>query len=222
MLSRILCSDAVQTTRVVWRSRFAEAREAPQTTASANTSSGEVAQLKKRIAEMTAAMEQQTRDAYQAGFRAGEASGREAAAGEVKVVVERLAQTIDEVAGTRADVLRRAESDVVHLSITIARRILHRELSLDNGALEALIKAAVEKLQGQELHRVRVHPEQQQLIRNCLEEMGRGQNIEIVSDPTQAKGGAIFEIARGSLDASVDTQLREIERGLVDQLAERL
>ena len=34
-------------------------------------------------------------------------------------------------------------------------------------------------------------------------------------------GGAIFEIGRGSLDASVDTQLGEIERGLVDRLGDR-
>jgi flagellar biosynthesis/type III secretory pathway protein FliH len=31
----------------------------------------------------------------------------------------------------------------------------------------------------------------------------------------------VFEISRGCLDASLDTQLREIERGLVDQLKSR-
>jgi flagellar biosynthesis/type III secretory pathway protein FliH len=51
--------------------------------------------------------------------------------------------------------------------------------------------------------------------------MGRGQEVEIVSDAAQARGGALFEISRGALDASVETQLREIERGLVDEMEMR-
>jgi len=55
----------------------------------------------------------------------------------------------------------------------------------------------------------------------CLEELGRATDIEVLADPAQPKGGAVFESSRGSLDASVDTQLREIERGLTDQLQKR-
>ena len=92
---------------------------------------------------------------------------------------------------------------------------------LDTSLAPTLIRAALEKLQAQEVYRVRVHPEHQLVLRACLEESGRGGNIEVLSDPLQARGGAVFEMSRGSLDASVETQLREIERGLVDQLQER-
>jgi flagellar biosynthesis/type III secretory pathway protein FliH len=54
------------------------------------------------------------------------------------------------VAGAREEVLRRAEADVVKLSIEIARRVLHRELAMDSSALGGLIRAALEKLQAQE------------------------------------------------------------------------
>jgi flagellar biosynthesis/type III secretory pathway protein FliH len=43
----------------------------------------------------------------------------------------------------------------------------------------------------------------------------------VISDPVQREGGAVFEIGRGSLDASVETQLAEIERGLIDKLEAR-
>ena len=118
------------------------------------------------------------------------------------------------MAATRAETIRRAEADTVRLSIEIARRVLHRELSVDGSALEALIKAALEKLQAQEVYRVRVHPDQEKLVRACLDQTGRGQAIEVVGDPVQPRGGAVFEISRGALDASVETQLAEIERGL--------
>jgi len=55
-------------------------------------------------------------------------------------------------------------------------------------------------------------------LKGCLDEIGRGQSIQVVSDPVQPKGGVVFELSSGLLDASVDTQLAEIERGLTDQL----
>jgi flagellar assembly protein FliH len=168
-----------------------------------------------------AAVEQRVRQAYESGFREGEAAARQSAESQVREAVEKLAATVAEVAATRSDAIRRAEADTVRLSIEIARRILHRELSLDTSALEALIRAALEKLRSQEVYRVRVHPDQEQLVRACLQQIGRDPDIEVVSDASQPRGGAVFEISRGSLDASVETQLREIEHGLADHLEER-
>ena len=168
-----------------------------------------------------AAVEQRVRQAYESGFREGEAAARQSAESQVREAVEKLAATVVEVAATRSDAIRRAEADTVRLSIEIARRILHRELSLDTSALEALIRAALEKLRSQEVYRVRVHPDQEQLVRACLQQIGRDPDIEVVSDASQPRGGAVFEISRGSLDASVETQLREIEHGLADHLEER-
>jgi flagellar assembly protein FliH len=154
-------------------------------------------------------------------LREGEATARQSAESQVREAVEKLAATVVEVAATRSDAIRRAEADTVRLSIEIARRILHRELSLDTSALEALIRAALEKLRSQEVYRVRVHPDQEQLVRACLQQIGRDPDVEVVSDASQPRGGAVFEISRGSLDASVETQLREIENGLADHLEER-
>jgi flagellar assembly protein FliH len=176
---------------------------------------------KTRSEEATAAIELRVRQAYESGFREGEAAARQRAESQVREAVEKLAATVVEVASTRSDAIHRAEADMVRLSIEIARRILHRELSLDTSALEALIRAALEKLRSQEVYRVRVHPDQEQLVRACLRQIGRDPDIEVVSDASQPRGGAVFEISRGSLDASVETQLREIERGLADRVGGR-
>jgi flagellar biosynthesis/type III secretory pathway protein FliH len=45
-----------------------------------------------------------------------------------------------------------------------------------------------------------------------------GTPIEIASDASLKPGDVIFETAHGQLDASVSTQLREIERGLADRV----
>jgi flagellar assembly protein FliH len=220
MLSRILSASDEEVQPLNWRNHR---RPQPQAVSGVEPgdTTADAAQLRARVAELTAALETQTRLAYDAGARAAETAIREKAAAEVRATVEKLAATAAEIAGTRAETIRRAEADTVRLAIEIARRILHRELSMDPSALEALVKAALVKLQSQEVYRVRVHPAQEALVRQCLEQMGRSQFIEVVNDPVQPPGGAVFEVSRGTLDASVETQLAEIEHGLIDKLEGR-
>ena len=211
MLSRVLTEAGAEVQPVAWRRSLAVPQGAPD----------EVSQLRAQIAELTAAAEQQARQAYESGLRAGEAAARKALEGETRAAVDRLAGTIADVAATRADTIRRAEADTVRLAIEIARRVMHRELSVDANALEALTRAALEKLQSQEISRVRVLPSQEKLVRACLLQTGRGAGIEVIADPSQPQGGILFDISRGTLDASATTQLDEIERGLTDQLDTR-
>jgi flagellar biosynthesis/type III secretory pathway protein FliH len=173
------------------------------------------------VADLTLHAKEQARQAYEAGRLAGEAAAVDRLEAEVRSVSEKLGAAISEVAQTRAAVIRRAEGDTVRLAVEIARRILHRELSTDVTAFESLIKAALQKLQALEIYKVRVHPDQEQLVRTCLEQAGRGQGLAVTGDSMQPKGGAVFEIGSGALDASVETQVREIERALTDQLEAR-
>ena len=52
----------------------------------------------------------------------------------------------------------------------------------------------------------------------CLPRTSSGGSVEVVPDAARELGSVVFETERGSLDASVDTQLEEIERGLTDRL----
>ena len=171
--------------------------------------------------DLDAELSLRVRQAHAAGFREGEAAGARKTQAEEHAVLQRLAAAVDEVAGLRHEVLGRAGEDTVRLSVEIARRILHRELTVDPAALEALVRAALDKLRSREIYRVRVHPGQEQILRKCLKERDPDSAIEVVGDPLRARGEAVFETRFGSLDASVETQLREIERGLTDQLGER-
>ncbi|SPE30365.1 Flagellar biosynthesis/type III secretory pathway protein-like protein [Candidatus Sulfopaludibacter sp. SbA3] len=219
MLSKVL-KGAVDLAPVPWRDRVAPVAP-PSRPEAPVAGDDEATHLRAKIAELEAILETQSRQAYEAGVRAGEVSARQALESGVREITQGMAAAIADLAGTRAETMRRAEGDTVRLAIEIARRVLHRELSIDVSALEALIKAALEKLQSQEVYRVRVHPDQEKLVRACLDQTGRGQAIAVVGDPVQPQGGAVFDISRGSLDASVETQLAEIERGLIDQLEAR-
>jgi len=66
------------------------------------------------------------------------------------------------------------------------------------------------------VHRVRVAPSDAATLRKFIEQMGLPQRVELVEDTSLGPGSVLIDSSRGVLDASVDTQLAEIERGFAD------
>jgi flagellar assembly protein FliH len=176
------------------------------------------AEYAHRLQELQAACEQRVREAHAAGIREGESRGRNQAAAELRPVLERLAHSVEETASLRPRLRREAETDLVRLSLAIARRILHRELAIDPHALRGVVMAAFERLNGQEVSRVRIHPDLAAPLTESLRALGGPSPPEVIADPLRDRGVLIFETSRGNLDASLETQLQEIERGLADRL----
>ncbi|HXV30739.1 MAG TPA: FliH/SctL family protein [Sinorhizobium sp.] len=129
-----------------------------------------------------------------------------------------MAQILASFEGLRATVRRESEDELVGLSIAIARRILHRELTLDPESMLGVVKVALDRVGKQELNRVRVHSAHAEFIRELVARTCPGQRVEVVVDPAFRPGDLVFETERGGLDASIDSQLEEIGRGLADRL----
>jgi len=178
----------------------------------------ESAALQARLAELERETERREQAAYKKGLDQGRAAAGQEAAAQLKPVMERFAQTINEFAAYRRQLRRDAETDLVKLAIAIARRVLRREMTTDPDAMLGLVKAALEKLEGREIERVRVHPADAASVKQHLEQARTAGRFEVVPEPRLERGAAIFETCRGSLDASVETQLDEIQRGLIDRI----
>jgi len=208
MSSKVVLPDAsAGASPLVWR----QVQPGALAGAPGGEAAGQPAQIERQI-------EERVRQARAAGLREGEAAERNRGAAELKATLDRLAQSIQELAGWRARLRREAEADLVRLALEIARRVVRREIAVDPDALRGLVTAALEKLQGHDIARVQVHPSHAALLTACLEQAPGGNTVEVVADPSREPGAVIFETARGNLDASVGAQLREIERGLVDRL----
>lgn len=156
--------------------------------------------------------------ARQAAFEQGLRKGRDEAAGQVKEASDQLARILADLAGLKRRARNEAECDMVKLSLAIARRILHRELSLDSESIQGVVHAALQKLGNREVTTVRVWPAGADAVRAALERADAVPSISIVADGKLRAGDIVFETNLGELDASVDTQLKEIERGFADRL----
>jgi flagellar assembly protein FliH len=163
-------------------------------------------------------LEREIESARQRGFQ----EGRAEAGREYKMQIEPLASRLEEIvagfAGPRDSELRDREEQLVELSIAVSRRILHRELAVDPEAVRALVRAALDRIESREIRRIRTHPAHRDFVQSVLDRARPDRSIELVADETLRQGSLLFETEHGDLDASVDSQLEEIRRGLVDRL----
>ncbi len=224
MLSRVLLPDQQREIQpLVWgtsgqsrvRAASIEGALADFGPASAATPGSEAA-LRVTLAQAEQVSRQAVQEAREQGFAEGERHGRQQSEPAIQQQLTRMAQAVAELAALRPRLREEAESDVIQLSLAIARRILHRELSVDPTAMQALARVALDRLARQEVYRVRIHPSQADAVRAALSE--RSPEIEISADPRQDLGALMFETNRGKMDASVCAQFEEIERGLTDRV----
>ncbi len=170
--------------------------------------------LREKMAQTEADLAAAKRDAFEAGRQQGERLAR----ADLEPVLERLNASLAEVLAMRPELRRNAERDVVQLALLIAKRVLHRELCVDEGALTAIARVAFEHLARSESYRVTVHPRFAGAIAAAVPASHAGR-VQIESDPGCAPGTLVVHSSEGLIDASVDTQLEEISRGLADRLA---
>jgi flagellar assembly protein FliH len=170
-------------------------------------------ELRTRLLRLEQESEARVREALAKGV----AEGRKMAEADLAAELQRIARSIEDLSGMKARLRKEAESDLVRLAVAIARRVLRRELTVDAEALRGIVSAALERMQMRDICQVRVHPAHEQLIRHMMAAAG-AVKAEIVADNSLLPGGITFETNRGSLDASIDSQLLEIERGLTDLL----
>jgi flagellar assembly protein FliH len=207
----ILPGDESKVTAMVWR-------ELGQAAPAASKAAEPTPDLTAQIHQIQQQCEQRIADARAAGLREGEAAARVRATAEVQPVIEKLTRSIEDMVQIRVRLRKQAEGDVIKLSLAIARRVLRRELAIDADAMRGLVIAALEKLQAQEICRVRVNPSQTAAITACLRQTASNAKVEVIPDSSLQPGGVVFETNQGNLDASVDSQLQEIERGLADHM----
>ncbi|MGA3028977.1 MAG: FliH/SctL family protein [Bryobacteraceae bacterium] len=217
MLCKVLAGDRAQefVEPIVWEPLDGSTAGAARP---AGDSSPDTAALQRQIADLERAMQVRVQQARDAAFQEGARKGREEASAELKPVLERLGRSAADLSNLRDRVRRQAETDLVKLALAIAKRVLHRELAIDPDAMQGIVRTALDRLQNREVDRLRVHPSHVGPVRSCLEAAGRAPALEVTGDASLNCGDAIFETSLGELDASVDSQLREIERGFADKL----
>lgn len=177
-----------------------------------------VADAAREAADAAAASERLAaleRDAFVKGYGQGERSGLDAAARQGEASLRRLAETIEEMAALRADLIRRSEREVVNLAVSIAERVIRREISLDRNLVVAIAKVAIDQLGERASATIRLHPADHAAFLAASPGTPYPGPVEIAADPAVTRGGCVVRSNFGQMDLDVNTQLLEISRALL-------
>ena len=170
--------------------------------------------------------EELRRQAFEQGRQQGEAQARAALQAEVTHERNQLREALHKFKLERDRYFAHIESDVVHLALAIARKILHREAQMDPLLLTGIVRVALEKLESGTRVRLRAHPGD---IRAWAEYFAMqaemqgtpGTAPELIGDANLRRGECTLETEAGSTQVSLEGQLKEIEQGFADLLEQR-
>ena len=160
------------------------------------------------------------REAYARGYADGERAAREAAAAaaveQARETTARLAEALQDLANVRSVLMRRSERDLVRLAVSMAGRILRREVDLDRELLVVMARVAIDRLGENVVATVHLNPDDHAIItsRGLVDP---GHSVELRPDPTVPRGGCLVRSAFGTVDVGIDSQIRELSRALLGE-----
>ncbi len=115
----------------------------------------------------------------------------------------------------------RVEAEVVSLALSIAAKILHRESQVDPQVVVALVQMALKQMKDGSAVSVRVRPEEAVRWRDHFSAVRMHVVVTVVEDPTLQKNDCMLETELGVANLSLESQLKEVERGFFDVLAQK-
>ncbi|MCC6201946.1 MAG: flagellar assembly protein FliH [Gammaproteobacteria bacterium] len=150
-------------------------------------------------------------EGFRAGHDAGLAAGRAEGRAEFDANNKRLAALI----AALTEPLQQVDETIVRtmgdLVILVAKQLVRRELKTAPGEIVAVVRQALAALPGGgQQPRIRLHPDDLELVRQALGLPNDDRGWRLQPDPMLARGGCIVETDISLVDASVEARLSAI------------
>jgi flagellar assembly protein FliH len=154
--------------------------------------------------------------AYQRGLREAEARFQaeiEALAGHNARILEKSLAAFDQL---QKRIFADAEKQVAKLALEIAKKIVRREVRIDDQIVLAMIKVAMSYVSDAHKIKVRVNPADLKIIHanptKATDYENSAPTPEWVADPAIERGGFVIESDVGMVDGRLGQQFQEIEK----------
>lgn len=156
-----------------------------------------------------------------AGYATAEAALRREFENKAELGNRKLLKAIEEFEKAQKHYFSRVEAEVVQLSLAIAGKILHREAQVDPMLVSAIVHLALGQLKEGSSATIRVLPEQARRWREYVASLAMNLDVKVVEDADLEHGDCFLETELGMVNFSLDAQLKEVERGFFDVLAQK-
>jgi flagellar assembly protein FliH len=165
----------------------------------------------KEVREKSLLME---KEAYEKGFAQGEKDGLELGQKRLETVLQQFKNIFVEIGIQRKDLHKTFEKEMVHLVLSLCKKILRRELNGCEEMVRVTLHEAFQHVVDRRKVVVHLHPADYRHLSGHPEILPwADQNpdgIRVVEDPGITRGGCLLETSFGVIDATVESQFDEI------------
>lgn len=126
--------------------------------------------------------------------------------------VAQLTNSLNEFYVYKEELYQKVSSDILEIALTVAEKIIKREVASDKTILSGIVNDALENLaKGENKVILKVAPVDVEYAKDLVPELlSTGQveaKIYVTADKTVVEGGVIIETSNGLIDANISTQL---------------
>jgi flagellar assembly protein FliH len=115
----------------------------------------------------------------------------------------------------KREISENAEQQIVKLSLAIAEKIIHLEVTTNRDVVRSVLKDAIKSISDRENMKIRIHPQDYLSMLDIKSDFIKGfdgiKSITFEEDESIQRGGAIIETMCGEVDARLDQQYNEIK-----------
>jgi flagellar assembly protein FliH len=159
------------------------------------------------------------RDAYEKGFEAGEKAGFEMGETKAQTLIEKLDNLVSELAGIRKKIVREIEPQIIELAMSVARKIILKELEMNPDLIVEITKEALVRLERMGQITIKITASLYELFMKHKPDMlNIHPDIVFDIDPSAPAYGAILMGTVEDIITDIDAQMKN----LIKEMGERV
>ena len=133
----------------------------------------------------------------------------------METAVKRYDRSIQDLAAAHRTLVEAMEKQTVQLALEIAKKVVQRELAIDQDLVSALAVVALKRVHGNDSISLRLSPNDAARVRSAVEAVNP--SVAVKEDPSLERGDFILDTGQTHLDARVFSQIETIGRALFDE-----
>ncbi|WP_420832467.1 FliH/SctL family protein [Paenibacillus periandrae] len=157
-------------------------------------------------------------EGYQKGFEEGAAQAELELRNQYNEMLQESSTILEQSYLLKQQIIQEAEPFLIEMSCSIAEKIVSRQLTVESEWVTDLIKTVLARRREKGIITLCVSPSQFPYIQDAREELilhiDSQAELQIIPDPSVHDHGCVVRSTFGSIDARIDTQLKEIKNAL--------
>ena len=186
---------------------------------------GKNASLETITAEEAESLKKQAfSEGQQEGFMQGKQAGREESEEQFQRTTQALVDAMEKINGMRSSMMNRNKQDMVRLVMAVAQQVIQAEVSISPEVVLRAVESAIRSAVQSEEYRISVNPGDLDLVKESkplfLASVSGLKDIVFEPDESIAPGGSIVKSDQGIVDASIETQLENLQKRIFNVIHE--